>query len=51
MLDRVRADRDVNGANSEGLKTARIAVLRAMSRYLDGIMEASPARAALRLIG
>jgi phosphate:Na+ symporter len=45
MLDRVRADGDVNGANSEGLKTASIAVLRAMSRYLDGIMEASPARA------
>ena len=31
--------------NSETLKTASIAVVRAMSRYLDAIMEAGPARA------
>jgi phosphate:Na+ symporter len=45
MLDRVRADGDANGAASETLKTASIAVVRAMSRYLDAIMEAGPARA------
>jgi phosphate:Na+ symporter len=45
MLDRVRVDGDANGANSDALKTASIAVLRAMSRYLDAIMEAGPARA------
>jgi phosphate:Na+ symporter len=45
MLDRVRADGDQHGAGSETLKTASIAVVRAMSRYLDAIMEAGPARA------
>jgi phosphate:Na+ symporter len=45
MLDRVRIDGDAQGANSETLKTASIAVVRAMSRYLDAIMEAGPARA------
>jgi len=45
MLDRVRADGDQQGADSETLKTASIAVVRAMSRYLDAIMEAGPARA------
>jgi phosphate:Na+ symporter len=44
MLDRVRADGDAQGASSESLKTASIAVLRAMARYLDAIMEAGPAR-------
>jgi phosphate:Na+ symporter len=41
----VRADGDAKGADSETLKTAGIAVTRAMSRYLDSIMEAGPARA------
>jgi phosphate:Na+ symporter len=45
MLDRVRADGDAKGADSETLKTAGIAVTRAMSRYLDAVMEAGPARA------
>jgi phosphate:Na+ symporter len=45
MLDRVRADGDHQGTDSETLKTASIAVVRAMSRYLDAIMEAGPARA------
>lgn len=44
MLDRVRVDGDAHGTDSETLKTASIAVLRAMSRYLDGVMEAGPAR-------
>jgi phosphate:Na+ symporter len=44
MLDRVRVDGDARGTDSETLKTASIAVLRAMSRYLDGVMEAGPAR-------
>jgi phosphate:Na+ symporter len=45
MLDRVRVDGDASGTASETLKTASIAVVRAMSRYLDAIMEAGPARA------
>ncbi len=45
MLDRVRVDGDATRAGSETLKTASIAVVRAMSRYLDAIMEAGPARA------
>jgi phosphate:Na+ symporter len=45
MLDRVRVDGGAHGTDSETLKTASIAVLRAMSRYLDGVMEAGPARA------
>jgi phosphate:Na+ symporter len=44
MLDRVRADGDAQGTSSESVKTASIAVLRAMARYLDAIMEAGPAR-------
>jgi len=45
MLDRVRADGDAQGTSSESLKTASIAVLRGLARYLDAIMEAGPARA------
>jgi phosphate:Na+ symporter len=44
MLDRVRADGDTQGTAPESLKTASIAVARAMARYLDAIMEAGPAR-------
>lgn len=44
MLDRVRADGDAQSTGSESLKTASVAVLRAMARYLDAIMEAGPAR-------
>jgi phosphate:Na+ symporter len=40
MLDQVRADGDQSGATSETLKTAGIAVTRAMSRYLETIAEA-----------
>jgi phosphate:Na+ symporter len=40
MLDGVRADGEAGGASSETLKTAGIAVMRAMTRYLDAVTEA-----------
>jgi len=33
---------DANGLSAETLKTAGVAVARAMSRYLDAILEAAP---------
>jgi phosphate:Na+ symporter len=45
MLDRVRADGDASSVDSETLKTAGIAVSRAMSRYLETILEAGLDRA------
>jgi phosphate:Na+ symporter len=44
LLDQVRADGNATGANSETLKTAGIAVLRAMARYLEAIAEGGPDR-------
>ena len=44
MLDCVRADGDASGISSETLKTAGIAVVRAMSRYLDVVAESGPDR-------
>src|SRR5262249_55707290 len=44
MLDVVRADGNRDGMSSETLKTASIGGSRAMSRYLDAIMEAGPDR-------
>jgi phosphate:Na+ symporter len=45
MLDAVRFDGEAGAASSETLKTAAIAVLRAMARYLDAVMESGPDRA------
>jgi phosphate:Na+ symporter len=44
MLDRVRADGSAAGIGSETLKTAGIAITRAMGRYLEAILEAGPDR-------
>lgn len=45
MLDRVRADGDAAALDSEALKTASIAISRAMFRYLEDILEAGLDRA------
>lgn len=45
MLDGVRSDSEAGAASSETLKTAGIAVLQAMARYLDAVMEQGPDRA------
>jgi phosphate:Na+ symporter len=45
MLDGVRTEGDAGRTNSETLKTAGVAVLRAMTRYLDSVAEAGLDRA------
>jgi phosphate:Na+ symporter len=44
MLDAVRADGHAGGLDADTLRTAGIAVSRAMSHYLSAIMDAGPAR-------
>jgi phosphate:Na+ symporter len=45
MLDRVRADGDANALDAETLKNAGIAISRAMSRYLEDILDVGLDRA------
>jgi phosphate:Na+ symporter len=44
MLDEVRADGDADGLGAGTLRTAGIAVARAMAQYLSAIMDAGPDR-------